>query len=68
MTDSGSWSLTSAAGLSLEEKEELKTIRTLMAAAGTALSRDIRDLRKKVSEVQDEVTSMRTTVPRHGGC
>jgi len=50
-------------GMSVEEKEELKRIRTLMAAAGTAFSRDIRDLRKKMSEVQDEMTAMRTKLP-----
>merc|ERR1712232_61728 len=57
----------SAAGLTPEEKEDLKKIRTLMAAAGTALSRDIQELRKKMSDVQDEVTMMRGKLPSHGG-
>lgn len=54
----------SVGGLSSEEREELRRIRTLMAAAGTAFSRDIRDLRKKFSEMQGELTAVRTKLPR----
>jgi predicted nucleic acid-binding Zn-ribbon protein len=59
------WSATPSAALCLsaEEKDELKKIRTLVAAAGTAFSRDIHNLRKKMSEVQDELTVIRGKTP-----
>jgi len=63
LSDAGSISasvLGSVAGSTFgpEERLELKKIQTVVAAAGTAFSRDMKDVRKQVQQLRAELTAL----------
>lgn len=45
-----------------EEKAEIRKIQTVVAAAGTAFSRDMRDVRKQLRDLRDDVNGVKETV------
>lgn len=63
----GKYSLTSAGGLTSlggldpEEKAELKKIKTIVAAAGTVLNKEVRGLKQEIRELRAELQAVKTS-------
>eukprot|EP00931_Biecheleriopsis_adriatica_P103679 TRINITY_DN78482_c0_g1_i1.p1 TRINITY_DN78482_c0_g1~~TRINITY_DN78482_c0_g1_i1.p1 ORF type:complete len:463 (-),score=135.22 TRINITY_DN78482_c0_g1_i1:14-1402(-) len=53
------------AGLGPEDRAELKKIQTVVLAAGTAFSKDMRTVRKEMREVQDDLLRLKELVGLH---